>query len=196
MAEPAKRKATYADLEAVHPHLVAEIVFGNLVTHPRPTARHALAHSTLGVELGDPFQRGRGGPGGWIFLTEPELHSGQHVLVPDLAGWKRDRFHIDQDIVGITIAADWVCEIQSPSTERYDRNEKRRIYAQTGVGYCWLLDPSVNQLECLSRVGENWLLTHIFSDNDIVCAPPFEAAAFALNALWPLDVPDVKKISE
>ncbi len=43
MADPAKRQATYADLEAVPPHLVAEIIHGALVTHPRPSPRHASA---------------------------------------------------------------------------------------------------------------------------------------------------------
>jgi len=33
-----------------------------------------------------PFDRGRGGPGGWWMLDGPELHLGRNVLVPDLAG--------------------------------------------------------------------------------------------------------------
>ncbi len=41
MAQAAPRLATYADLEAVPPHLVAEIVDGTLETHPRPRPRHA-----------------------------------------------------------------------------------------------------------------------------------------------------------
>ena len=195
MAETAKRRATYADLEAVHPHLVAEIIYGSLVTHPRPTPRHGIAHTSLSYELGGPYQHGTGGgPGGWVFLTEPELHLGTHVVVPDLAGWKRERLRINHDVVGITIAPDWLCEILSPSTERYDRNEKRRIYAQSGVEFCWLLDPRISQLECFRLVGGQWLLTNTFSDGEIVNARPFEAASFAISQLWPFD--DVKKISE
>lgn len=41
--------------------------------------------------LREPFDRGRGGPGAWRILVEPELHFAKDVLVPDLAGWRRGR---------------------------------------------------------------------------------------------------------
>lgn len=43
------------------------------------------------MDLGGPFDRGRGGPGGWVILDESELHLGDDVLVSDLAGWRRER---------------------------------------------------------------------------------------------------------
>ena len=84
-----KRHATYEDLLQVPDHLVAEILDGDLYASPRPAARHARAASALSGELWGPFDTGRGGPGGWLFLFEPELHFARDVLVPDLAGWKR-----------------------------------------------------------------------------------------------------------
>lgn len=194
MAETAKRKATYADLEAVHPHLVAEIIYGSLVTHPRPNPYHAVAHNSLGTELTGPFQKGRGGPGGWIFLTEPELHFGEDVVVPDLAGWKRDRLTPFPQTAYIVTPPDWLCEILSDSTERFDRVEKRQIYARVGVKFLWLLDPRRKFLECYSLVAGKWLLTKTLNGDEIVSAPPFEAVSFSLGLLWPFD--DVKKISE
>ncbi len=89
MAQPKPRQATYADIEALPPHVVGEIAFGVLHTHPRPSPRHARASSTLGAELAYPFDFGRNGPGGWIFVDEPELHLGEHVIVPDIAGCRR-----------------------------------------------------------------------------------------------------------
>ena len=50
--------------------------------------------SMLTVEVGGPFDRGRGGPGGWWIVVEPELHFGEDVLVPDLAGWRRERMPV------------------------------------------------------------------------------------------------------
>lgn len=44
-----------------------------------------------GGRLSGPFDEGRGGPGGWIILDEPELHLSEDVLLPDLAGWHRER---------------------------------------------------------------------------------------------------------
>ena len=67
MAEPAQRAATYEDLLAVPENLVAEILFGHLVTHPRPAPRHSVAASALGQHWGRRFSPG-GGPGGWIFM--------------------------------------------------------------------------------------------------------------------------------
>jgi Uma2 family endonuclease len=186
-ADPAKKRATYADLEAVPANMVAEIIYGALVTHPRPLPRHAIAHTELMVELGTPYRRGKGGPGGWIFLTEPELHFGENVVVPDIAAWRRERYDIDPDKVGITTAPDWLCEILSKSTENYDRNEKRMIYAQAGVKNIWLLDPRSVSLECFQNVAGSWLLTHTFTEKQMVSAPPFELAQFHLSSLFDID---------
>ena len=91
MADAARKVATYDDVLAAPPHMVAEIVDGELILSPRPASAHGAAASTLGEELGPPFKRGRGGPGGWIIVDEPELHLAGNVLVPDLAGWRRER---------------------------------------------------------------------------------------------------------
>lgn len=89
-----RRRATYTDLLEVPEHLVAEILDGELVTSPRPASLHARAASAIGAALFDPFDRPPGGgdaPGGWRILYEPELHFGDDVVVPDLAGWRRER---------------------------------------------------------------------------------------------------------
>ena len=189
MAEPAKRQATYADIEALPPNVVGELIYGSLVTQPSPAPPHATAQSALSGELISPFQKGRGGPGGWIFMTVPELHMAGHVLVPDIAGWRRERMPTMPEKAYIEIAPDWLCEILSDSTERYDRNQKREIYGAIGVQYLWLLDPRVKLLECFQRVANNWLLSATFSDHASVKAPPFDAIEFDLSDLWPLDDP-------
>jgi len=99
VAEPVRKKATYEDLLALPEHLIGEIVGGELHVTPRPAVRHTRAASRLGAELDGPFDRGRGGPGGWIILDEPELHLASNVLVPDLAGWRRERMpHLTRDL--------------------------------------------------------------------------------------------------
>ena len=189
MAHIAKPPATYADFEAVPPHLVAEILFGNLVTHPRPVRRHGGASSVLGMATGNPYQLGIGGPGGWIFVDEPELHLGPHVCVPDIAGWHRERMTEPADQAYFEIAPDWICEVLSPSTEKHDKGEKRRIYALYRVEHLWFVEPRSKTLEVFQRRDENWLLTHTFIDNDDVNAPPFDALTFKLGLLWPFDPP-------
>ena len=106
---------------------MAEIGDGVLHVQPRPAPRHALAGSALGAVLMGPFGMGRGGPGGWWILDEPELHFGDDVLVPDLAGWRRERMPELPDAAYFTLAPDWVCEVLSPSTRRIDLHGKRPI---------------------------------------------------------------------
>jgi Uma2 family endonuclease len=184
---PAARKpATYADLEAVHPHLVAEILDGELVTHPRPVPKHSFAANALGSEVTDAFQRGRSGPGGWFFFVEPELHLGADVVVPDIAGWQRERAP-DFGKSYIETAPDWVCEVLSPSTERHDKGAKRRIYAEAGVKHMWLLDPRAELLETFSLADGHWRVGPTFDNDTPVSAEPFEAIAFPLTILWPLN---------
>jgi Uma2 family endonuclease len=187
MVQLAERAATYEDLLAVPDHLVAEILFGHLVTHPRPAPRHSGAASVLGALLIPPFQLGRAGPGGWIFLDEPELHLGEHVVVPDIAGWRRERLSEPPEAAWIDVAPDWICEVLSPSTEAYDRGEKRTIYAEAGVGHLWHVDPRPKMLEVFELRDRKWLLLDVFRDNADVAAPPFAAAAFSLGLLWPFD---------
>jgi Uma2 family endonuclease len=189
MAHLAQRAATYEDLLAVPEHLVAEILFGELVTHPRPAPRHAIAGSALGGVLAPPFQFGSGGPGGWIFIGEPELHLGPHVAVPDLAAWRRERLPSLPETAWIGIAPDWICEVLSPSTQSYDRGEKRTIYAEAGVGHLWHVDPVLRMLEVFELREGKWLLLDVFHDNANVTAQPFAQVSFSLGLLWPFDPP-------
>lgn len=182
--------ATYTDLEAVPPHLVAEILYGTLVTHPRPVPRDSAAVLALAEVLVGPFQRGIGGPSGWIFLVEPELHLGEHAIVPDLAAWRTERLPASAvDKSYIEVALDWVLEALSPSTERYDRGDKRRIYAEFGVPCLWHLDPRVRSLETFIRSDRAWTVGSTYFETDDVCAAPFGVITFSLGLMWPFDMP-------
>lgn len=189
MVEVARRRATYADLEAVPPHLVGEILDGELVTHPRPLPRHGAAQASLIDELAGPFQKGRGGPGGWIFITEPELHLGEHVVVPDVAAWRRERMTALPETVGITLPPDWICEVLSPSTAPYDRTVKFRVYHEHRIGHLWYLDPAYRTLEVFGWSEPHWVPIANFADFEEVRAPPFDAITIPLGDLWPFDRP-------
>ena len=189
MTQPNTRPATYADIEALPPNLVGEILFGSLVTRPRPHRRHGGASSVLGMAIGNPFQLGIGGPGGWISIDEPELRLGPHVLSPDIVGWRRERMTEPEDQAYFEAPPDWVCEVISPRIERYEKGDKRKICALFGVPHLWHLDPRAKTLEAFSLQGRNWLLTHTFVDGDDVCAPPFETLTFKLGLLWPFSAP-------
>ena len=179
------RRATYQDVLDAPAHRVAEIIDGTLYTHPRPAMPHALASSRLGGELTGPFDRARGGPGGWWIIDEPELHLDEDILVPDLAGWRRERMPDYPDTAYVTLAPDWVCEVLSPSTRRLDLQEKRPVYAREGVGYLWLIDPADRTLEAFELHEGQWLLIASAKDDDPVSIRPFDAITFSLADLWP-----------
>jgi Uma2 family endonuclease len=185
MGDPAKRSATYEDLLALPDNVIGEVIHGTLVTQPRPAALHAVAASVLGIEIGGPFHRGKGGPGGWVILDEPELHlRGGHALVPDLAGWRRERMPEVPSAAAFELAPDWVCEVLSSSTEATDRADKMPIYATERVGHLWLVDPIARTLEAYRLEGERWTLLGTWRDEARVRVEPFDAIELELAALW------------
>ena len=187
MAEPARviRPATYQDVLDAPPHQVAEVLAGTLYTHPRPAMRHARASSVIGAKVGPPFDYDDDSPSGWWILDEPELHLGADIVVPDVAGWRRETMPDYPDAAYCTIPPDWVCEVLSPSTRRIDQNEKRTIYARDGVSHLWFVDPDAQTLEAFELRKGQWVLLTTLSDDAAVSLPPFAEITFPLNALWP-----------
>ena len=186
MSEPGEKKqrATYQDVLDAPEHVVAEIIHGELRLSPRPRPAHAAVSSTLGEELGPPFKRGRGGPGGWILLDEPELHFGDDIVVPDLAGWRRDRLPFVPDEAYFTLPPDWVCEVLSRSTEKMDRAEKLPLYASVGVPYARIIDPRLRTLEASALRDGAWSAIGVHKDHDRARIAPFDAIELELAVLW------------
>jgi len=189
MGDPAKRRATYQDVLDAPPNMVAEVLFGVLHTFPRPRVRHAIASSAIGSELGGPFGRGKGGPGGWVILDEPELHLGSEpdILVPDLAGWRRERMpRIPREEAFVTLPPDWVCEVLSPSTQALDRADKMEIYRRENVTHVWHVDPDGRTLEVfgLDPGLLRYVQAAVWRGDMKVRAEPFDAIELELGVLW------------
>lgn len=184
MTHALKKNATYADLCAVPENFVAEILGGELYAFPRPSLPHAHTASVLGGELSGPFHRGRNGPGGWLLLDEPELHLGSDMLVPDIAGWRRERLPALPMVAHLSLAPDWLCEVLSPSTETIDRTKKLKIYARERVGHVWLVNPLLQTLEVLHLEGQRWSLHATHEGSPVVRVEPFDAIGLELGALW------------
>jgi Uma2 family endonuclease len=184
MGSKPPRRAGYEDVLNAPPHLIAEVIDGALHTQPRPLLAHAHAASVLGEELGGPFRSGRGGPGGWILLDEPELHLGPHIVVPNLAGWRRSTLPELPDEAFLSVRPDWLCEVLSPSTQRPDRVLKMPLYRREGVPHVWLIDPDAKTLEVYRLDGANYRLLDSDADQALIRAEPFDAFELDLGALW------------
>ena len=184
-SETDSRRATYQDVLDAPPDKVAEVVDGTLYIFHRPAFPHALAGSVLGGIISPPFYHGRGGPGGWWILDEPQLHLGEDIVVPDIAGWRRERMPVFPDVAYTTLAPDWVCEVLSPSTRKLDLGGKSAVYARAGVGFPWFVDPIARSLEANVLRGGKWVEIATLHDDATVSLPPFEAISFNLGDLWP-----------
>ncbi len=184
MPRASARAATWEDLDALPEDVVGEIVDGEILATPRPDLPHTQAASGLGVVIGAPFGFGIGGPGGWLILDEPRIRFGEDVRVPDLAGWRRERW-VDVPRRGpIPLVPDWICEVLSPSTESEDRTTKLALYARAKVGHVWLVSPGARTLEVLRLEGSRWLLVGSHAGDERVRAEPFDAVELDLAPLW------------
>ncbi|MDR3568938.1 MAG: Uma2 family endonuclease [Syntrophobacteraceae bacterium] len=186
MAEAAKKKATYEDLYSIPENTIGEIINGALIVSPRPSRRHTYAASALETNLAAPYQFGRGGgPGGWIIIVEPEIGLAEHIMVPDLAGWRKQRFPVEEDHNWISATPDWICEILSPKTASLDKAEKMPIYARYGVEYAWIIDPMLKTLDVYRLESEGWWrLVWSYGENDKMRAEPFKEVEIDLGDLW------------
>lgn len=176
------RPLGYQDILDLPEHVTGEILSGQLHTQPRPTSRHALIETGIASGLFGPTRFG-GSDGGWLILVEPELHLDAHVLVPDLAGWRRARLPVTPD-GAIDVVPDWVCEILSPATAVKDRKLKLPIYAALGVSHAWLVEPQAKTIETYRNDGQHWVLLATFADQDEMRAEPFDSVPLQLASLW------------
>jgi Uma2 family endonuclease len=185
MSQPAPDRATYADIVALPEGVVGELIGGALYTQPRPAGPPCLVASGLGIDLGGPFDRGRGGPGGWFIVDEPELHFDEDVLVPDLAGWRVERLPADARTQAFfTIPPDWIAEVASPSTTQKDRLLKVPIYAARGVKHLWLVEPVDCRIEAYALENARWVWIGTWADDGAAAIPPFDAVPLDLTRLW------------
>lgn len=154
-----------AILDTLPADVRGEIIEGQLVVTPRPTNRHQLIVARLIVQ----FARAQD----CIALPEPELRLGGDVLVPDVAVWLRD-FPADY----ATEPPEVVVEVLSPSTRRYDREQKVARYAALGVPHVWLVDADERAIDSFSAGAGSIRATGSGA------LPPFRALRIDVDALF------------
>ena len=184
MNTPIPRAAVYEDLLDHPDNVVGEIINGQIITQPRPSPRHSLAGLALGGLIINRFDRkSTDGPGGWWILAEPECHLGADVVVQDIAGWRQSTMPDFPDSAWVDITPDWVCEMVSPSTQKYDRSAKRDIYAREQISHYWIVDPIAKLIEVFELENGKWTLLRTINDNVMASLEPFEAMPFELGRL-------------
>lgn len=183
MSQAPPRRAGWDDLLDVAEGYVGEIVSGELQVHPRPGAAHAETATDLGILLGGAFRFGRGGPGGWVILHEPRVALTGDIRVPDLAGWRAERY-LRPDRGPHTVAPDWIGEVLSPGTAVLDRTEKLPLFARAGVPHVWLIDPLACSVEVYRLEASGYVLLLATRTNQSLRLPPFDAIELELGLIW------------
>ena len=183
MLSPKPRPASYADIAALPPHMRGELIHGVLHTQSQPSFAHQRSVRGL-IKATDPYDKQPTRPGGWTFVTEPELHLAADVIIPDVAGWKVERVTFDRLEHKIRVAPDWIAEVLSPSTALTDRVIKLGLYAAAKIGHCWYVDPIAKTLEIFELRTSAYVCTEIFEGEAIVGAAPFAEHPFSLADLW------------
>lgn len=185
MVRPLEKLATWDDIAGLPEGTRVEVLAGAIVMAPRPLPRHSFLQGRLGAYVGAPFG-GDEEPGGWWILPEVDVELGPHdVVVPDLAGWWRERVPAFPHERPIRIVPDWICEILSPSNARHDLTRKADLYRRTGVPFYWIVNPDERFLQALRLCQDGWLLLGAWGDADRARIAPFEAVELEIGRLFP-----------
>lgn len=187
MGQPAAIPLTFDELyeriRALPEHLTGEILEpGVLRTMSRPGKRHRRA-ARLCLHGLVPFDANVGGTGWWIEPETEILFPGGRLVVPDLCGFRVERVPELPDENPLSLLPDWCCEVLSPRTARDDVAVKLPLYARSGVGWCWLVDPMRRLIGVFETVGGRPALTATAQDEERVVLPPFNGE-FAVASWW------------
>jgi Uma2 family endonuclease len=190
--KPSMKPATLEDLDALPPGIVGEIIEGVLYTMTKPRMRHQRTTRMIGGRVGDPFDNGLGGPGGWWIVTEPgiELPNNTKEISPDVAGWRRERMPEMPVDEAIRVVPDWVCEILSKHTRRHDQLVKLPYYARIGVAYAWIVDLEARVLTAHRLESTAWRIIGTYSDETEARIEPFDVVPLNVIDWWPPAAPE------
>ncbi len=178
---------TLADLEALPAHMRGEIIDGVLYTMRRPHGVHQHVVGAVCCDVHGPFERGRGGPGGWRVLLTPGISFDRETSPeesPDAVAWTRERVRAPWSDAPITVQPDWVCEVLEQPTRRHDLHTKRPFYARMGVPWMWVVDPDAMLVTAHRNEGGLWVEVGVWGDERDARLPPFEAVPLDVAAWW------------
>lgn len=177
--------ATAADLLPLPPDVAAEVINGEIVEKAAPSFEHGDAQSSLAELLKPPFQRGRGGPGGWWLATEVEIELATHeVYRPDLVGWRRDRVPVRPHGRPIRLRPDWVAEVLSLTNAETDLGRKLLAYHAAGIPHYWIVDPEHETLTVYRFSDQGYVVVLTSGRREVVRAPPFEEIEIEIAMLF------------
>lgn len=192
---PPEGRATIEDWLRIPEEKRAELIHGRIVYHAFPGVKHGdtqaqISHFLRPYRGRRPGGEGGGGaalPGGWWLSQEVDMQIGDIGCRPDVVGWRRDRHarvpEADERGV-VTAVPDFLCEVLSASTVRYDQGEKRDAYFRAGVPHYWMVDPTNQTLTVLEWTERGYVILRVAGPGETVRAAPFEAVEIPVEDLF------------
>ncbi len=128
----------------VHENVSAEFINGEIIYHSPSKRRHWRVSANLTTLLVTHVKRYDLGE---IGTEKVMIELTRNDYEPDIVFFNKEKSRKFTDDQMLFPAPDFIVEIISPSTEKYDRNEKFIDYAAHGVAEYWLIDPEQEVVE-------------------------------------------------
>ena len=137
--ETLTKKATIADYQQLPEGARYQLIDGEIIDVPSPTARHQKIAMRISAKLF--FHAEKNSLGTVLFAPMDVYLNDENAVQPDILFVSKANEAIIREN-GIYGAPDLIVEILSPSTSYYDTKRKFRLYEKHGVQEYWLIDPA------------------------------------------------------
>lgn len=170
---------TYDDYLKLDEDQNYEVVGGELVLVPRPRPYHQKIVNNLTVFLKNFLWQNYIGE----IYSDVDVVLGDQVVSPDIIFIAKNRLSIVGEI-NVQGVPDLVIEVLSPSTEKYDRKKKSRLYHKSGVKEYWIVNPGLQLVEIFVAVDNDWSLAGVYDEEDVLVSPALPGLQIILKKLF------------
>ena len=158
-----------------------ELLRGELIMVPGPNTAHQRITLNLVRFLSAFVEENALGE---VFISPYDVVlSRTNVLQPDIIFVSSDQQSIITD-ANIQGAPALVVEVISPSTASKDREVKRGIYAETGVGEYWLVDPDARTISVMSLQDKDFREVANYGAGEVLSSPTLEGLVLDLTRIF------------
>lgn len=142
----------FLEIQDFQKNALYELINGIIVKRSSPSPTHQIISGKLFDTINTFLKTNKLGI---IFFAPIDVFlDDENLFLPDLVFISEKRKEIITEN-GIESSPDLVVEILSPSTARYDRGEKMKIYKRNQIQEYWIIDPKARSIEI-----------YVFNQND------------------------------
>jgi Uma2 family endonuclease len=158
--------AEYLELpETTKPMMLLD---GEVIEMPGPTPDHQYIIQRIYDIL-----KSRTAAGRILFAPVDVLLDSGNVVQPDLLWIAPDSQTCSIGPKSVIGAPDFVAEVLSPGTARYDRGYKFDLYQRHGTREYWLADPEAQYIEVYVRVDDRFQRLNVYGPDETIPSPLF-----------------------